>query len=308
MITHAILTVLVAAMPLWVTVPGQEKEEDIAAKVAECVKMMNDEDWEVRGKGEQALMELGKEAIPHLRKLIEEKGDTFSRKEDIVEALEDLELDWVESVIKKLYTEEGNVGSFEGQCKPILEELGDEAERLLLALVKSPIRARMDREIAARALADLGKPSAIKGLKEVWDDEFETEGVRITVAFVMDTLGDSSAFDLVAAKAKENLEAHPEAPPAISMMITVHMHKKEYEQILSLYDRWEKIDAKNPMVYYNKACTLAKMGKKEEALTTLEKAVETGYRDYKWMEKDGDMSTLRDEERYKALVKKLKGS
>jgi hypothetical protein len=56
--------------------------------------------------------------------------------------------------------------------------------------------------------------------------------------------------------------------------------------------------------HYNLACALARLGKKEEALTRLEKAVELGFRHPKQIEADEDFESLRKEPRFQAAVKK----
>lgn len=308
MLTSSICFALALALPFSPALPVQDEQEDAAKVVAECVKKLNDEDWEVRDEGLRGLQELGRKAIPHLRKLVKEKGESLPRKEDVVEALQDLEMDWAESAIKKIFTDGELAGSFEGQCKPVLEDLGAEAEGLLTTLVKSPIRAYDFRVIAARALGDLGKPSAVPGLKEVWKDEFEDQRVRDAAAFAMDTLGDAGPLQTLLKEAKAALDARPENVQALNRLAEIHRHKKEYETTLSYFRKAGKIQPKNFVVDYNIACTLAVMGKKKEALDALQVAVDKGYTHRRWMEKDGDLRSIRDDERFKAILEGMKES
>jgi hypothetical protein len=58
---------------------------------------------------------------------------------------------------------------------------------------------------------------------------------------------------------------------------------------------------------YNVACGYALSGDKAKALDWLEKSVKMGWTDLNHMEQDEDLDSLRNEERYKKLVKQLEG-
>ena len=73
----------------------------------------------------------------------------------------------------------------------------------------------------------------------------------------------------------------------------IYRHKKEYEKVLALFEKMAEIQPDDAGADYNMACILALMGKKEEALDALERAVKKGYRNRKWMETDGELSSLR---------------
>jgi adenylate cyclase len=57
---------------------------------------------------------------------------------------------------------------------------------------------------------------------------------------------------------------------------------------------------------YNVACTYAVLGLREEALDMLDRAVSTGRGDVGWIEHDPDFDTLRGEERFGAIVGRLR--
>ena len=60
-----------------------------------------------------------------------------------------------------------------------------------------------------------------------------------------------------------------------------------------------------PVVLYNIACFYTGMGEPERAIDLLEKAVKLGWGDRAWMENDSDLVSLRDNERFKALLASL---
>lgn len=65
----------------------------------------------------------------------------------------------------------------------------------------------------------------------------------------------------------------------------------------------------DPLVYYNLACSYTLTGNYNQAVAALEKALNFGYRDFKWLSQDPDLSELRQHPLYKnirATVRRLK--
>lgn len=62
---------------------------------------------------------------------------------------------------------------------------------------------------------------------------------------------------------------------------------------------------KDPMVLYNLACSYALTGRRDDALNTLSQAVRFGYADADWMMRDGDLQSIRDDPRFRALVRRI---
>jgi predicted esterase len=58
-----------------------------------------------------------------------------------------------------------------------------------------------------------------------------------------------------------------------------------------------------PAYWYNLACVQARLGGRRQALDALERAVRAGYSDREGMAADEDLASLREEERFKALVR-----
>jgi tetratricopeptide (TPR) repeat protein len=285
----------------------QEKEADVAALVQQAIEKMSSDDWEIRGQGEEALKELGAQAIPHIKRILAEKGDTLKRKEDVQEILEEMEGDIAQAAIKKLFPEEGAPGTFPGQTKPVLTELGEDAERLLTIILKTSYRESTVRTLAAAALGELGKPSALPALEAVLKDEWESDDLKLAVAQAMDRLGKPEPFDTFLKKAEA---LHAEKPEDLRVMIHLaglYRHRNDLEKTEAIWRKLLALDGESVTAHYNLACTLAVAGKTEDALTALETAVAKGYKSVQWMEMDGDLASIRAEDRYKALVKKLKG-
>jgi adenylate cyclase len=81
--------------------------------------------------------------------------------------------------------------------------------------------------------------------------------------------------------------------------------EKDYRMAAALLQVAVGIHDGQPVIWYNLACALARTGQREEALDALEKAVERGFSDREQLAGDADLASLRESERYRALVARL---
>jgi Flp pilus assembly protein TadD len=74
-------------------------------------------------------------------------------------------------------------------------------------------------------------------------------------------------------------------------------------------DRYVKralaIDADDPMLLYNVACVYSKIGKTEDAMSSLERAVDAGFGHKEWIEHDPDLGPIRDMPRFRKILETL---
>ena len=80
---------------------------------------------------------------------------------------------------------------------------------------------------------------------------------------------------------------------------------KDYQASAGVYDQAFQQEEGTARHYYNAACSWALAGEQEQALDYLEKAVEKGYIALDWMQKDSDLVSLRDTERWQTVIKDL---
>ena len=80
-----------------------------------------------------------------------------------------------------------------------------------------------------------------------------------------------------------------------------------------LYKKGLQVDQKicqmrpnDPIAHYNLACSYALLKNVDAAFDVLKKAITLGYKDIRHLEKDKDLDLLRGDERYKALIEKIK--
>lgn len=84
---------------------------------------------------------------------------------------------------------------------------------------------------------------------------------------------------------------------------TTHgMYKKGLQMDLKLC----RLKPEDPIIHYNLACSYALLEDIDAAFEVLEKAIALGYKDIYHLERDKDLTSLRGDNRYKKLIKKMK--
>ncbi len=105
---------------------------------------------------------------------------------------------------------------------------------------------------------------------------------------------------------RRETERHPENVEALAELAHVLTRLGRLEEGLATDARLVELAPRNPTVHYNLACSLALLGRFPSALDALEKAVELGYDDLDHLMEDGDLASLRSEERFQRLIEHLR--
>jgi Flp pilus assembly protein TadD len=98
---------------------------------------------------------------------------------------------------------------------------------------------------------------------------------------------------------------HPDNLDALAELGQLYTRLGRWENGLEVDRRLARLVPHNPTVHYNLACSLALLGRQDDALEALERSVELGYDDFEFMLGDPDLATLRDETRFLGLVRLL---
>lgn len=80
-----------------------------------------------------------------------------------------------------------------------------------------------------------------------------------------------------------------------------------YTDGLLLDQRLAEIRPEDPGVLYNLGCSLALIGRHDDAILTLSRAVQFGYHDHRHMSTDKDLGSLRDDPRFRELLRLMQG-
>jgi Flp pilus assembly protein TadD len=63
----------------------------------------------------------------------------------------------------------------------------------------------------------------------------------------------------------------------------------------------------DPTAHYNLACRYALLKQRDMAISTLRRAVELGYRDFRYMLQDADLDSIRKDPRFRELLQEFNG-
>ena len=78
-----------------------------------------------------------------------------------------------------------------------------------------------------------------------------------------------------------------------------------YEDGLKTDLELARLRPREPLVWYNLACSYALLGQSDEALVSLERSIGLGYRDAHLIREDRDLDSLRKDQRFDALLQRL---
>ena len=76
-----------------------------------------------------------------------------------------------------------------------------------------------------------------------------------------------------------------------------------YADGLKIDRRLVELRPRDPLAHYNLACSYALLNKIDLALRTLRKAMEYGYRDFRYLREDRDLATVRKDPRFRKLLR-----
>ncbi len=78
-----------------------------------------------------------------------------------------------------------------------------------------------------------------------------------------------------------------------------------YENGLKVDLELSRLCPQESLVWYNLACSYARLARKNEAFSALTQAVDLGYQDYHWLKEDADLKSIRNDRRFTKLLLQL---
>ena len=102
--------------------------------------------------------------------------------------------------------------------------------------------------------------------------------------------------------ARKHLELTPDDPRALYMGAMSLSALGETDKARDWNRRALAMDPDDPSVLYNIACAFAVEGQKQEAISTLKKAIDNGFGHWSWIEHDTDLDYLRAEPDFLAML------
>jgi tetratricopeptide (TPR) repeat protein len=84
--------------------------------------------------------------------------------------------------------------------------------------------------------------------------------------------------------------------------------KGRYAQGLQIDKRLIQLRPNDALAHYNLACSYALLKRPEQAIKTLRRAIELGYRDFRFMREDRDLDSVRHDPRFRQLLGEYENS
>jgi tetratricopeptide (TPR) repeat protein len=99
------------------------------------------------------------------------------------------------------------------------------------------------------------------------------------------------------------LERHPDYVDVLRVQGNNLTLKGRYLEGLQIDKRLVLLRPEDPLAHYNLACSYALLKRPEHALRMLRRAVELGYRDFRYMREDRDLDSIRHDPRFRQMLR-----
>ena len=90
------------------------------------------------------------------------------------------------------------------------------------------------------------------------------------------------------------VERDPRFIEALQILGDDYTRRGKFHEGLKIDEQLVELRPKDPTMFYNLACSYALTRRYERAVMALSRAIEHGYRDFKWLVKDPDLQGLRE--------------
>jgi len=81
--------------------------------------------------------------------------------------------------------------------------------------------------------------------------------------------------------------------------------KGRVEDGMAIDKRLIQLRPEDCLAHYNLACSYALLKQPDQAIKTLRKAIELGYRDFRYMKQDRDLESVRRDPRFRQLIREF---
>ena len=98
----------------------------------------------------------------------------------------------------------------------------------------------------------------------------------------------------------------PDYVDALQLLGDHYTQRGRYAEGLKVDERLARLEPRSPLVFYNLACSCSLMGQFARAALALEKALQLGYRDFRWLARDPDLRKLRQQPVYRDIEAKIR--
>jgi tetratricopeptide (TPR) repeat protein len=121
----------------------------------------------------------------------------------------------------------------------------------------------------------------------------------------LDRLAEQSQIDFEVDFFRSVLERYPDYVDVLRVQGNNLTLKGRIRDGLELDKRLVRLRPTDALAHYNLACSFALLRQTDPALTALRRAIELGYRDFRYMRQDRDLDTIRSDPRYRAMLQEF---
>jgi tetratricopeptide (TPR) repeat protein len=98
----------------------------------------------------------------------------------------------------------------------------------------------------------------------------------------------------------------PDYVDALQLLGDHYTQRGRYADGLKVDEHLSRLESRDPLVFYNLACSYSLTGQFDRAAAALQKALQLGYRDFKWLARDPDLRELRQQPIYRDIQNKIR--
>jgi serine/threonine protein kinase/tetratricopeptide (TPR) repeat protein len=185
-------------------------------------------------------------------------------------------------------------------------ELHDEAVRMVLKAIERKKDCEGAYYLLCRALFSAGRYQEVADVMEAaLEVNGEDYNVYVPIANSLGALGKKEERRNLLFRRIGALENHlkqvPEDARARILVAVDYAELDRVDDAIKELNLAITLRANEASILYNAACTFALLKRKREAMETLKKAWEAGFRDAVWARRDPDLAMLQDEEEFQKL-------
>jgi tetratricopeptide (TPR) repeat protein len=101
------------------------------------------------------------------------------------------------------------------------------------------------------------------------------------------------------------LERYPDYVDVLRVQGNNLTLKGRYHEGMQIDRKLVELRPNDALVHYNLACSYALLRRPDQAIKTLRRAVELGYRDFRYMRQDRDLDSIRHDPRFRQLLREF---